>query len=357
MSEKLFFQLLSRQLAGEATSDELKKLKQLTEENPVWNKLYQELNYNKTNSSDDEEVKAEQAYMLHMLKMQLIVPKEEKEGIENDIVRLPVYKKYIRHIMGIAASILLAVSILTYALLVNHHEKNFSNLIATKKGSKTTIKLPDGTTVWVNSDSKIWYADNFNSKTREVWLSGEAFFDVKHDSQHPFIIHTDKINITDLGTAFNVKCYANDPDIETSLIRGKIDISFNDRPNEHFTLHPNEKLTVSRNQSSNGQLSKINEEEPKIKLDNLKPLSADHVISETAWVYNKIGLNNITLEDIAVELERRFDVEIIFNDNVVRHYHYTGVFEDENLDEILNILQISKPFNYKMNGRKITISQ
>ncbi len=231
MSEKLFFQLLSRQLAGEATSDELKKLKQLTEENPEWNRLYQELNYHKTNPSEDEEVKAEQAYMLHMLKMQLIVPKEEKTEIENEIVRLPIYKKYTRHIMGIAASILLAASILTYALFVNNHEKKFSNLISTKKGSKTNIKLPDGTTVWVNSDSKIWYADNFNNTTREVWLSGEAFFDVKHDAHHPFIIHTDKINITDLGTAFNVKSYANDPDIETSLIRGKIDVSFNDRPN------------------------------------------------------------------------------------------------------------------------------
>ncbi len=114
---------------------------------------------------------------------------------------------------------------------------------------------------------------------------------------------------------------------------------------------------MKRNQSFNGQIAKINEEAPKIKLDNLKPLNADHVISETAWVYNKIGLNNITLEDIAVQLERRFDVEITFKDNAVRYYHYTGVFEDENLEEILNILQISKPFNYKMNGRKITISQ
>ncbi|NHA03399.1 FecR family protein [Mucilaginibacter sp. HC2] len=356
MSEKLFFQLLSRQLAGEATSDELKKLKLLTEENPEWNKLYHDLNYNKANQTEGEQVKAEQAYMLHMLKMQLAVPKKEVEA-ENNVIRLPFYIKYMRPLIGAAASLLIIGSIVAYTFSGNNPEKKLSNLIQTKKGSKTNIKLPDGTTVWVNSDSKIWYADNFNSKTREVWLSGEAFFDVKHDSQHPFIIHTDKVNITDLGTAFNVKSYPNDPDIETSLIRGKVDITFNDRPNEHFTLHPNEKLTVSRNQTSNGQISKINEGEPKIKLDNLKSLNADHVISETAWVYNKIGLNNITFEDIAVQLERRFDVEITFKDNVVRHYHYTGVFEDENLEEILNILQISKPFNYKMNGRKITISQ
>ncbi len=64
--------------------------------------------------------------------------------------------------------------------------------------------MPNGTTVWVNSDSKIWYADNFNSKTREVWLTGEAFFDVKHDSHHPFIIHADKINITDLGQLIEI---------------------------------------------------------------------------------------------------------------------------------------------------------
>ncbi len=170
MSEKLFFQLLSRQLAGEATSGELKKLKQLTEENSEWDKLYHELNYNKANTTEDEQVKSEQAYMLHMLKMQLVLPKKEVE-IENSVIRLPFYIKYMRPLIGVAASLLIIGSTVAYVFLANNHEKEFSNLIATKEGSKTNIKLPDGTTVWVNSDSKIWYADNFNSKTREVWLS------------------------------------------------------------------------------------------------------------------------------------------------------------------------------------------
>src|SRR5205085_10891901 len=84
------------------------------------------------------------------------------------------------------------------------------NTVMTKPGSKSKLQLPDGTQVWLNSDSKITYGESFMGATREVQLSGEAYFDVVKDKEHPFIIHTQSIDLKVLGTAFNVRSYANE---------------------------------------------------------------------------------------------------------------------------------------------------
>ena len=118
------------------------------------------------------------------------------------------------------------------------------NEIATLPGTHSKTILPDGSTVWLNAGSKLTYNKNFNTATREVELSGEAYFDVKKDEHHPFIIHTSAMHIKVLGTAFNVKSYPGDKSSETSLIRGSIEVTMNNRPQEKIILHPSEKLVV-----------------------------------------------------------------------------------------------------------------
>ncbi len=183
----------------------------------------------------------------------------------------------------------------------------------------------------------------------------KLFFDVKKDPAHPFIIHTDKIRIKVLGTSFNVKSYPEDQIIETSLIRGRIEVSFSDRPSENIILRPNEKLTVRKDQSEPNKSSIETENTSKIKLDNLLHLNEKNLLVETAWMDNKIAFSNCQMKDIAIMLERRFDISVEFKNQHIMEYRYTGIFDDESLEDILNIMKISKPFNYKLNGKKLTI--
>src|SRR4029078_631833 len=99
------------------------------------------------------------------------------------------------------------------------------NTVSTKRGSKSKVQLPDGTQVWLNADSRIAYNEKFQGNLREVTLEGEAYFDVVRDEKRPFVIHTAAIDIKVLGTAFNVRSYANEKNTETSLIRGSIEVT------------------------------------------------------------------------------------------------------------------------------------
>lgn len=348
MPEDIFYKLLSRQLAGEASEKELYQLKIIIDGDPELKKVYLLFNAAEEDLPEEELSKAEQAYALNSLKMHLHVPDSSTSYFSSE--NRP---RLLWHAVMFFLVICLFL-IPFYSQL--SPDSVLKSQVVTKKGSKTMVKLPDGSAVWINSDSRLQYADNFKGKLREVWLDGEAFFDVKKDPAHPFVIHTDKINIKVLGTSFNVKSYPEDQVIETSLIKGRIEVSFNDRPSENIILRPNEKLTVRKDQSEPGKPGIELDNTPKIKLDNLLRPNERHLLVETAWMDNKIAFSNCPMSDIAVMLERRFDIRINFKDQEVMEYRYTGVFDDENVDDILNIMKISKPFNYKLNGKKLTIT-
>lgn len=345
MAEDIFFKLLSRQLAGEASEKDLQQLKKIIDTNPELKKVYLSFNAPEEEITEEELSKAEQAFALHSLKMHLHVP-------PSPATHVATHKR--PKLAALAAvCFLLICTVFIWRFSPFATNSLSKSQVVTKKGSTTMVKLPDGTSVWVNSDSRLQYADNFKGKLREVWLDGEAFFDVKKDPEHPFVIHTDKINIKVLGTAFNVKSYPNDQVIETSLIRGRIEVSFNDRPAENIILRPNEKLTVRKDQSEPGIGI---ENTPKIKLDNLSHLSQHTPLAETAWMDNKLVFSNCSMADVALMLERRFDIQVEFKNQEVTQYRYTGIFEEESIQDILNIMKISKPFNYKLNGKKLTIT-
>ena len=119
------------------------------------------------------------------------------------------------------------------------------NHVSTQPGSKTKLQLSDGTQVWLHSNSKLVYNDqSFGKTNREVTLYGEAFFDVVKNARVPFIIHTGQVNITVKGTAFNVKAYPTDKAIETTLLRGLIEITTLQDPDRKILLKPNEKISI-----------------------------------------------------------------------------------------------------------------
>jgi ferric-dicitrate binding protein FerR (iron transport regulator) len=234
-----------------------------------------------------------------------------------------------------------------------------SNEVATKKGSKSKISLPDGTQVWLNADTRLTYSNDFMGEQREVFLTGEAFFDVAHNEKRPFIIHANRIDIKVLGTAFNVRNYPQDEFVETSLIRGKIEVNFQDRPDEKITLHPNEKLTIN-NRGIAPALKKNHpsvEAAARVTIKTLTPLIKDSSVAEIAWMNDELVFTNDTMEQIALELERRYNIAIAFEDEAVKQYRYSAVFGPERIDKILDVISLSKKFNYTIDGRKVTISK
>ncbi|MBL0356442.1 MAG: FecR family protein [Chitinophagaceae bacterium] len=242
-------------------------------------------------------------------------------------------------------------------------EVHAKNQVATKNGSKTSLVLPDGTKVWLNSGSQLDYDKTYGNKLREVSLTGEAYFDVVKNASKPFVIHTSKMDIKVLGTAFNVKCYPGEKTTETSLVRGSIEVTLKDRQ-EKIMLKPNEKLVinnddraVSAGSSNLKQVSKTSSktEKPIITLSHLTFLPIDSTVIETAWVQNRLIFSSETFEDIALKMERWYNVKIEFADEDLKDETLTGNFEKETVMEAFNALQIATRFSYVIKYDKITI--
>lgn len=220
-----------------------------------------------------------------------------------------------------------------------------------------TIILKDGSKVILDAGSQLTVADDFGNKTRDVYLDGEAVFDVTHNERLPFIVHTSFYNVKVLGTLFNVIAYKNEKRSETSLLRGKVIIILKD--NKKISLTPNNKVvfTVYENKVTGAEK---NNEVSADSVITVKPISikkADSSVIETAWTQGRLEINNETFEQFKGRLERWYDVKITLADEEVASYNFTATFEGETIEKVLQALQYSYHFNYKINGKNITISK
>jgi transmembrane sensor len=221
--------------------------------------------------------------------------------------------------------------------------------------------LPDGSKVWLNSESRIEYNRNFNDTIREVTLEGEAFFDVVKDKTRPFIVHTSDIDIRVLGTAFNVKSYPKEPSIETTLIRGLIEVTNKNEPTSpKVILYPQNKLVFNKvaapTQPASPQSKAIALHKP-FAIAALPRNVADSALVETSWIYNKLIFDGETLRDNAAKMERWYGVKIKFRGDKVGNTPIRYPLANETVEEALKALQIIEPFNYKRNGNEIEISK
>ena len=268
---------------------------------------------------------------------------------------------------NIAAIFLLGLCV--YALFKNDlfASKKISktaNLEATKTPSRTKSKiyLTDGTVVTLNSETVLKYPASFNGATREVYLDGEAFFDVAKDHIHPFIVHAGKMSVRVLGTAFNVKSYANDTHSETTLIRGAIEVTLSDRPSDRIILKPSEKLILNTGITKKHDIDSrkigsaadsVNSNYALTNFTHLK--SNDTTIVETSWVNNRLVFKDEVFSDLANRMERWYGTKIIFKKDAVKDYRFTGIFEKESLTQALDAMKIIEAFNYKYKNETVYI--
>lgn len=230
-----------------------------------------------------------------------------------------------------------------------------------KKGSKTflaaygerkNIQLPDGSDVTLNAGSKIEIRENFGASGRDVYLEGEAFFDVKHNDKLPFVVHTQAMDVKALGTAFNVKAYSDERITETSLIRGLVEVTLKESNNRTMLLYPSQKIKWEHYVAGSKGASAIARQTDSLRLkDSLvkKVFVTDHGdVKEIAWKENKLVFDDDLFSDIAVLLERWYGVEIEFRDDSLRDYHFSSTFEKEDINTVLEYLRESRKFSYKI---------
>ena len=230
--------------------------------------------------------------------------------------------------------------------------------VYTQYGTRTKLLLPDGSSVWLNSGSRLTYDSSYGNSLREVTLTGEAFFDVAKNKQKPFIIHTGNINIRVLGTSFNVKSYPGDKTIETSLIQGKIEVTFKDHSLSTVILRPNQKLVVENSvEEPAPRQGTAGSQTPKtaVVINPVSHFGPDSLITETAWVDNLLVFQDESFPDLAKKMERWYGIRMIIEDQRLDSLHFTGSFEKENIQQALKALQILSKFSFTIQNGEVHI--
>lgn len=237
-----------------------------------------------------------------------------------------------------AASILLFLFSAVYFLNVKPKEEIIIafNEIIVPKGEIQRVILPDSSLVYINSDSKLSYAQNFGEKTREVYLEGEAWFDVKHNPKKAFVVHSGENDIKVLGTAFNVYAYPDENIFRASLERGKISIS-----------HKNEKIT-DLNVDQSFTFYKDSKQFEITTSKNIQMCSS--------WVNGRTVFCNQSFNEILRKLGRSHNVVFDLQNEQVGKCKYTGVFSiEDDIETILGVIKLPTAFEYVVVNDTIVI--
>ncbi len=214
-------------------------------------------------------------------------------------------------------------------------DANKNNELIIPKGGEYQVVLADGTKVWLNSASRLIYPQSFMGKERRVVLSGEAFFDVAHDAERPFIVETSRMNVKVLGTRFNVNDYDDNEEVSTTLVNGSVEIVSGDQ--QVFRLVPGEQAY--------GKENELEKREVNVRL-------------YTSWIDGKFLFNNTELEEIAQQISRWYDVEIFFSSENVKKVRFTGaIVKFKPLDDLVRMIESTSQVRFSVKGKTIVISE
>jgi transmembrane sensor len=366
MNNDRLYELISRKLAGQATKEELEELLEYFQKNPH-DQYFDELitsYWNSQHETEKDDTDSDEHFN-HILQMADETPQTADLSTENELIQFEnsIRRRNKRRLIGgfaIAASFITVIFFswwfaskkqdqLTSPVPVQQSE------IVANKGTRSRIVLPDSSIVYLNADTKLNYPRQFSKNKREVFLDGEAFFNVKKDQNKPFIVHTAGIQVKVLGTTFNVKAYSADKSIETSLITGSIEVTVNNRPNEKITLSPNAKLVIKNFEIPETIEKKEESANPDFAINPLKPDPKNNTIAETQWIENRLVFRDESFDEVARMMERWYNVKIEIDDEELKTSLLSGTFEKETIEQALDALKYTKSFRYDTSSEKIRI--
>lgn len=225
--------------------------------------------------------------------------------------------------------VLLALIYTNFSSKNNFSENSNDIEVIAPSASKIQFVLGDGTKVWLNHGSKLKYPLRFDGKIRKVNLSGEAFFEVAHNKEVPFVVETNELEVKATGTAFNVAAYPDDNSIETTLIEGKV-IVIGKNKNKEIPMVPSECVRFSL-QTRAYVIEKNNTEK------------------YVAWKDGLLIFKNDPMEIVAKKLARWYNVDIVITDERINELTYTATFSDESLPQILDLMGLATPLKYELS--------
>lgn len=244
------------------------------------------------------------------------------------------------------------------------------NEIKTKPGEKTQITLADGSSIWINSCSQLKYPVNLASEQIDMYLEGEAYFDLKKLPNRKITIHTSRVNVNVLGTAFNLKSYNDDDIIETTLVRGQVALSYpskDPKTQKQVFLSPNQTAIFYKKTNSvtfHGfaehrvlNLEMLNDTQ-KLELKNKYNIVVEESVdteSQISWINGKFTFKKETFESLAKRLERHYNVKISILDSSLKKSNFSGTFDKESIEQALKALSYPVPFRYTIIKDSIII--
>ncbi len=239
----------------------------------------------------------------------------------------------------VAAAVVFVVLLsgIGYSLLQTNSQSRNNFSVIVENGQKSKVVLADGTVAFLNSSSELICLPDYGKKNRNVFLSGEAYFDVKSNPRKPFIVNTvDNLKIKALGTKFNVKSYPDDNQAVSTLIEGKITVQ---KDNIVFDLLPNEMVSFDK------------------QTNHLTKASIQMEEEALGWLSNQFIFNSESFENIAKILERTYNVNVVFETEDIKDIKYTGKIKNSSLDNVLALMTITAPLEYIARDSLIIIKK
>lgn len=246
--------------------------------------------------------------------------------------------KYFQRVAAILVLPLLAVAAYYYFNVENIQAQYAEAIVP--KGQKSEIILPDNTHIWLNSDTRLKYPAEFGSGTRDIFLTGEAYFEVTPNKHKPFIVHAPQVDVKVLGTKFNVRAYADDQDVETALLSGKVDLSVEKGGGENtrLSMKPGELVDYSKKDHS---IQKSG-------------FDADEIIG---WKNNRLIFRDDTFDKLVKKIERWYNVQIIYDKTKFQNQRLTvELREGESIERLFKIIEKAINVNYRIDKQKIYIN-
>jgi ferric-dicitrate binding protein FerR (iron transport regulator) len=275
---------------------------------------------------------------------------------------------FFRDFLKYAAIFVLAISIgytgfRYFKNEINPEPDEIWNNVAAPYGSRAYLTLADGSKVWLNAGSNLRYSSFFGQTGRKVFLDGEAYFSVKTDSSKQFIVSTSHLEIKVYGTEFNVKAYSDEDIIQTTLVNGSVILEgdlVTKTGKRLVKLMPNQTATyyISDKKSVKNIPDTITL--PKTALpvtSNLIIIPEINPVIYTSWKDPNWYIEREPLSSLAEKFERRFNIKFVFNSKALQEYKFTGTLKDETLEQVLNLMKLSAPIEYRIENNQVVFTE
>ena len=247
--------------------------------------------------------------------------------------------KYLQMAAGYAAAVLVGaalVFVFTHTRTLPEQVQGGSFIVQTDNSDRSFTQLPDGSRIWLNKGTKIEYNQQFGIRNRNVLLNGEAYFEVAKNKKLAFVVKTKSIDVTALGTSFNVNAYDDGNEVTTTLYTGKVNVQ-STLTGYKTILNPLEVAVFSKT---------------KDKITTYVFTGSDKPV----WMEPEFRFDMLPLIEISKQLERNYNVVFVYRNQKIKHLKFSGTFDrDEKLDEILRVIKINTNIDYAIKNDSVII--